>query len=153
MAARIASRPSKQSLSTFLGKALKLSPVAIGLLQESAQNCAEPLSGMAPERLAERVNAVPVRLTSTAPIARAISTAGGIEFDELDARLMLRRRPGTFVAGEMLDWEAPTGGYLLQASFATGAAAGRGALDWLGLRTTARSRLGPDHPGNSLVLR
>ena len=62
---------------------------------------------------------------------RAISTAGGVGFAGLDEALMLRARPGTFVAGEMLDWEAPTGGYLLQASFATGAAAGRGVLDWL----------------------
>ena len=66
-----------------------------------------------------------------APIARAISTAGGIAFDELDEKFMLLRRPGVFVAGEMLDWEAPTGGYLLQACFATGAAAGHGALAWL----------------------
>ena len=62
------------------------------------------------------------------PIERAISTAGGVAFDELDESLMLRRRPGTFVAGEMLDWEAPTGGYLLQASFSTGVLAARGAL-------------------------
>jgi predicted flavoprotein YhiN len=80
---------------------------------------------------------VPVRLVGTAPLERAISTAGGIRFDELDAHFMLRRRPGTFVAGEMLDWEAPTGGYLLQASFATGAAAGKGALDWLAKRQVA----------------
>ena len=70
-------------------------------------------------------------LTGIAPIARTISTAGGISFDELDADFMLRRLPGVFAAGEMLDWEAPTGGYLLQASFATGAAAGEGALKWL----------------------
>ena len=82
--------------------------------------------------LAELINAVPVRLVGTAPLERAISTAGGISFDEIDDGFMLRRRPGVFVAGEMLDWEAPTGGYLLQASFATGAAAARGALAWLG---------------------
>jgi predicted flavoprotein YhiN len=64
-------------------------------------------------------------------MARAISTAGGIAFSEVDADFMLRRLPGVFAAGEMLDWEAPTGGYLLQASFATGAAAGRGALKYL----------------------
>ena len=63
---------------------------------------------------------MPVRLTGVAPIAKAISTAGGIAFDEIDAQFMLLRRPGVFVAGEMLDWEAPTGGYLLQACFATG---------------------------------
>ena len=70
------------------------------------------------------------------PLATAISTAGGVGFAELDSRFMLRRRPGVFVAGEMLDWEAPTGGYLLQASFATGAAAARGALAWLATRPT-----------------
>jgi predicted flavoprotein YhiN len=77
------------------------------------------------------INAVPVRLTGVASIARAISSAGGVDFDELDAGFMLRRLPGVFAAGEMLDWEAPTGGYLLQACFATGAAAGKGALKWL----------------------
>ena len=81
--------------------------------------------------LARSMNNVPIRLTGTAPIARAISTAGGIKLDELDQDFMLRRLPGVFAAGEMLDWEAPTGGYLLQACFATGAAAGRGVLEWL----------------------
>ena len=76
-------------------------------------------------------------LVGVAPIARAISTAGGVGFDEIDAHFMLRRRPGTFVAGEMLDWEAPTGGYLLQAAFATGAAAGTGYCD--GSRRSRRS--------------
>ncbi len=75
------------------------------------------------------INAVPVKLNGVAPIARAISTAGGISFDELDADFMIRRLPGVFAAGEMLDWEAPTGGYLLQASFATGAAAGQGRVE------------------------
>jgi predicted flavoprotein YhiN len=70
-------------------------------------------------------------LTGVASIVRAISTAGGIALGEIDDRFMLRKLPGVFVAGEMLDWEAPTGGYLLQASFATGAAAGRGAVSWL----------------------
>ena len=74
---------------------------------------------------------MPLRLLAPAPIERAISSAGGIALDELDARWMLRRRPGVFAAGEMLDWEAPTGGYLLQACFALGAAAGRGVLAWL----------------------
>jgi predicted flavoprotein YhiN len=81
--------------------------------------------------LAQLVKDIPVRLTGTAPLARAISTAGGVACDEVDGRFMLRRKPGVFVAGEMLDWDAPTGGYLLQASIATGAAAGRGALEWL----------------------
>ena len=94
------------------------------------------LSSLSPENLAERINAVPVPLTGIAGIARAISTAGGIAFGELDADFMIRRLPGIFAAGEMLDWEAPTGGYLLQACFATGAAAGRGVLKWLESRTS-----------------
>jgi predicted flavoprotein YhiN len=65
------------------------------------------------------------------PIERAISSAGGVGFDGIDSNYMLRRRPGVFVAGEMLDWEAPTGGYLLQAGFATGVAAAQGMLAWL----------------------
>jgi uncharacterized flavoprotein (TIGR03862 family) len=122
----------KQSLASVLRKAARLPPVAIGLLHEAAISAGEPLSAMTPGALAALIKAVPVRLTGTAPLARAISTAGGIALGELDERFMVRRRPGLFVAGEMLDWEAPTGGYLLQACFATGAAAGRGALEWLG---------------------
>jgi len=126
------SRPKgKQSLSNFLRKAAHLSPVGIGLLQEAAKASGAPLWSLSPADLARLINAVPIELIGVAPIARAISTAGGISFDELDADFMLRRLLGTFAAGEMLDWEAPTGGYLLQASFATGAAAGRGALKWL----------------------
>ena len=121
----------KQSLSTFLRKTVKLSPVAIGLLHEATRSSPGRLAAMDSAALAGLVNALPLRLTATAPLATAISTAGGIAFEELDPSFMLRRRPGVFVAGEMLDWEAPTGGYLLQASFATGAAAGRGALQWL----------------------
>jgi hypothetical protein len=121
----------KLSLANLLRKALKLSPVAIGLLHEANLASGAPLSGLAPERLAQLIEAVPIRLSGVAPVARAISTAGGILLDEIDDSFMLRRRPGVFVAGEMLDWEAPTGGYLLQACFATGAAAGRGALKWV----------------------
>ena len=123
---------NKQSLSTFLRKAAHLSPPAIGLLHEASPR---KLAEMNAAELAGLINAVPVRLVGTAPLDRAISTAGGISFDEIDGGFMLRRRPGVFVAGEMLDWEAPTGGYLLQASFATGVAAARGALAWLGNRT------------------
>ena len=121
----------KQSLSNFLRKATNLSPVAIGLLQEAAIASGQALASLSPDQLAALINAVPVTLTGLAPIARAISTAGGIAFDELDDNYMLRKLPDVFAAGEMLDWEAPTGGYLLQASFATGAAAGHGALRWL----------------------
>jgi uncharacterized flavoprotein (TIGR03862 family) len=129
--AKLSAPKGKQSLSNFLRKAANLAPVAIGLLQEAAKASGASLASMSPADLARLINAVPVKLTGVAPIARAISTAGGIPFSELDADFMLRRLPGVFVAGEMLDWEAPTGGYLLQASFATGAASGRGALKWL----------------------
>lgn len=140
----------KPSLANLLRKALKLSPVAIGLLYEARLGTAEPLSALAPDGLARLINAVPLRLIGIAPIARAISTAGGILFDEIDENFMLRRKPGMFVAGEMLDWEAPTGGYLLQACFATGAAAGRGAAKWLGMSvpaTTEAPGLVGDEPG------
>jgi uncharacterized flavoprotein (TIGR03862 family) len=129
--AKMSAPKGKQSLSNFLRKAVNLSPVAIGLLQEAARASGAPLASMSPADLANLINAVPIELTGTAPIARAISTAGGIPFSELDSYFMLRCLPGVFAAGEMLDWEAPTGGYLLQASFATGAAAGRGVLKWL----------------------
>jgi uncharacterized flavoprotein (TIGR03862 family) len=121
----------KQSFSNFLRKAVKLSPAGIGLLQEAAHRDGVPLSSMESETLAALIKAVPIRLTAAASIERAISTAGGVAFDELDQYFMLRRMPGTFIAGEMLDWEAPTGGYLLQACFSTGAAAAKGASDWL----------------------
>ena len=131
LVARLSAPRGKQSFSNLLRKAAHLSPVGIGLLQEAAMASGVSLSSLSPATLAGLINAVPVELTGIAPIARAISTAGGISFDELDADFMIRRLPGVFAAGEMLDWEAPTGGYLLQASFATGAAAGRGALKWL----------------------
>jgi uncharacterized flavoprotein (TIGR03862 family) len=122
---------AKQSFSNWLRKTAHLSPVAIGLLQEVAIASGMSLASLSPAALAGLINAVPIKLDGVAPIARAISTAGGIAFSELDADFMIRRLPGIFAAGEMLDWEAPTGGYLLQASFATGAAAGRGVLKWL----------------------
>jgi hypothetical protein len=129
--ARLSAPRGKQSLANFLRKAAQLSPVAISLLQEAAIASSKSLSSFAPPDVAQLINAMPIKLDGTGPIARAISTAGGLRFDELDADYMIRRLPGTFAAGEMLDWEAPTGGYLLQASFATGAAAGRGALKYL----------------------
>jgi uncharacterized flavoprotein (TIGR03862 family) len=129
--ARLSASKGKQSFSNWLRKAAQLAPVGIGLLQEAAMASGASLSSLSPEKLAGLIDAVPVRLNGVASIARAISTAGGIAFDELDADFMIKRLPGVFAAGEMLGWEAPTGGYLLQASFATGAAAGRGALKWL----------------------
>ena len=121
----------KQSLSNVLRKALHLTPAAIGLLHESLLGSAMRLTALSDAELAARIHAVPVDLVGISPLAGAISTAGGLSFAGLDDTLMLRGRAGVFAAGEMLDWEAPTGGYLLQAAFATGAAAGRGALEWL----------------------
>jgi uncharacterized flavoprotein (TIGR03862 family) len=128
---RLSAPRGKQSFANFLRKAVNLSAVAIGLSQEAADG---KLAGLSPEALARAINDVPIKLTGAAPVTRAISSAGGISFEELDADFMLRGLPGVFAAGEMLDWEAPTGGYLLQASFATGAAAGRGTLKWLNRR-------------------
>jgi len=131
LTAKLSAPKGKQSLSNFLRKAANLSPVAIGLLQEIAKISGTSLAALPPADLAHLIQAVPIKLDGAAPIARAISTAGGLAFSELDADFMMRRLPGVFAAGEMLDWEAPTGGYLLQASFATGVAAGRGALRWI----------------------
>lgn len=124
LAGRLAAPRGKRSLSTHLTKVAGLSPVAVGLLREAGP------PPETPETLAGRVKATPLRLLAPRPIERAISTAGGVALSEIDEGFMLRRRPGVFVAGEMLDWEAPTGGYLLQASFATGAAAGEAAARW-----------------------
>jgi uncharacterized flavoprotein (TIGR03862 family) len=121
----------KQSLATFLRKTVALSPVAIGLLNELN---AVKLTALDAHALASLIQSLPLCLTGAFPIDRAISTAGGIAFAEIDDQFMLRRRPGVFVAGEMLDWEAPTGGYLLQACLATGASAARGVLQWLEAR-------------------
>lgn len=128
---RLGAPRGKQSMSNFLRKAGGLSPVALGLLQEITISANGNLAKMTPEELAGCIKALPLRLNGVAPIERAISTAGGVAFEEIDERFMLRKKPGVFVAGEMLDWEAPTGGYLLQASFATGIAAAKGALAWL----------------------
>ncbi len=124
LAQRLAAPRRGQSLSTFLRKQAQLPPVGIGLVQEA-------LHAGATATLSALVKALPITLTAPQPIARAISSAGGIALAELDAGFMLRQRPGVFACGEMLDWEAPTGGYLLQACFATGTAAARGALAWL----------------------
>ncbi len=116
-----------RSMSSHLQSRLGLKGVKTGLLRElaSAQDFAEPA------RLAAMIKALPLRLTATRPLDEAISSAGGVTFEALDQRLMLKALPGVFCAGEMLDWEAPTGGYLLTACFAGGRAAGLGALAWL----------------------
>jgi uncharacterized flavoprotein (TIGR03862 family) len=125
LAQRLSAPRRGQSLSGFLRRQAGLSPVAIGLVQEALH------AGEASAELATLVKALPLQLTAPAPIARAISSAGGIALTELDARFMLRRLPGVSAMGEMLDWEAPTGGYLLQACFSTAVAAAHGTLDWL----------------------
>ena len=123
IAARLARQGRKASLSNRLRKALSLSPAAIALVREAGPPPDDA------EGLAALIKSVPVRLTATSGLDRAISTAGGVRFEDLDEGLQLRARPGTWVAGEMLDWEAPTGGYLLQAAFATGVHAARDILD------------------------
>lgn len=127
LAERLARRRPKDSRSTWLQRSVGLDPVAVGLLREATGNAVPD----DPAAAAALIKAVPVEVPATMPIDRAISSAGGIRWSEVDERLMLRALPGTFVAGEMLDWEAPTGGYLLQASFSTGVAAARGMLAWL----------------------
>lgn len=116
-----------QTLANFLRKAVKLSPVEINLLRE-AHGVTLPAE---PAALAAAIKAAPLSLTGVQPLDRAISSAGGVRFESLDG-LTLKARPDVLLAGEMLDWEAPTGGYLLQACFATGVAAGRAALERLG---------------------
>ena len=116
-----------RSLSSHLKSRLHLDGVKAALLWELVPKAEQADAAV----FAQRIKALPVRVTAPRPIAEAISTAGGVRFEALDERLMLRARPGTFVAGEMLDWEAPTGGYLLTACFTTGRVAGLGAADWL----------------------
>ncbi len=120
---RLARGRAKDSRSTVLKRAGGLQPVAVGLVREATGNRLP----RDPGDLARAVKEVRITLVSTQPLARAISTAGGVALDELDSSFMLRRRPGTFVVGEMADWEAPTGGYLLQATFSTAVAAATAA--------------------------
>jgi len=137
LAARLGPKRGR-SVSTVLRKA-GLTPVAVALMR-AAGPMPEDAAG-----LARRAKHCEIRLVGTAPLARAISTAGGVAWSEVDGGFMLIRRPGAFVAGEMIDWEAPTGGYLLQACFATGVAAGRAAARFVAeaetdLRKSARGR-------------
>ncbi|KQY29235.1 NAD(FAD)-utilizing dehydrogenase [Caulobacter sp. Root487D2Y] len=127
LTARLSRPRGGQSLSSWLRKAAHLSPVEIGLLRE-AHGVALPV---APDTLAAAIKAAPIVLTGAQGLERAISCAGGLSFEALDG-LELKAAPGVFVAGEMLDWEAPTGGYLLQACFATGVAAARAVIERLG---------------------
>jgi len=116
-----------RSMSSHLHSRLGITGVKAGLLRE----CLSKDDFADTTRLAHSIKALPLRLTRMRPIEEAISTAGGVTFEALDAHLMLRQIPGAFCAGEMLDWEAPTGGYLLTACFASGLVAGRGAAAYL----------------------
>ncbi|MFC3074003.1 TIGR03862 family flavoprotein [Shinella pollutisoli] len=127
--ARDLARPAgKASFSNRLRKAAGLDAVKTALLRE----CLPQAAALAAPGLAAAVKALPLAVLRPRPIAEAISSAGGIRFCELDGNFMLKALPGVFAAGEMLDWEAPTGGYLLTACFATGRAAARGVDRWLG---------------------
>lgn len=123
----IAHPRGSKSMSSHLQSRLGIKGVKAGLLREltSRQDYAEP------QRLATVIKQLPLQLLSPRPLDEAISSAGGVKFEALNDKLMLTSLPGVFCAGEMLDWEAPTGGYLLTACFATGKAAALGALDWL----------------------
>lgn len=125
LAARLTDGRKGDTLTSRLRK-VGLPPVAIAVLREGVRSLPRD-----PVALAGAIKAVPITLTGTGGMTRAISSAGGVRAEAIDARLMLRAKPGCFVAGEMLDWEAPTGGYLLQACFASGRSAARGAIDWL----------------------
>jgi uncharacterized flavoprotein (TIGR03862 family) len=122
------SRPrGKRTMATHLQRQAHIEGVKAGLLREVV-----PKGDFAdPARLATAIKSLPLRLVAPRPLKEAISTAGGVPFEALDERLMIRALPGLFCAGEMLDWEAPTGGYLLTACLATGRVAGAGAAAWL----------------------
>ena len=125
----------KKSMSNVLRQAGRLDPVKIALLQE----CARPLPND-PQALAQLVKHLPIPHQGLRPIDEAISTSGGVSWTALDASLMIKGRTGHFCAGEMIDWDAPTGGYLLTACFATGAWAGRKAAEYLANAETVKTQ-------------
>ena len=125
LAARLSAQPARLSLANRLRKGAGLDPAAVGVLREAG-----PLPDT-PDALAARIKALSLTATGIQGLERAISSAGGVALDAVDGRLMLKALPGVFVAGEMLDWEAPTGGYLLQAGFASGVVAAEGVRAWL----------------------
>ncbi|AWT11388.1 aminoacetone oxidase family FAD-binding enzyme [Stutzerimonas frequens] len=127
VASALARPRGSQSMAKHLHRQLKLDGVKAALLRELT----DAATFQDPQALAAAIKALPIRLVRPRPLDEAISSAGGVPFEELDEGLMLRRLPGVFCAGEMLDWEAPTGGYLLTACFASGRAAAAGMLRWL----------------------
>lgn len=142
LARKFAKRPPKQSHATFLRRA-GLSRAEIGLLRE-AHPQGLPRDA---EAMAHLVKNASLTIAGVSGLDRAISTAGGVRFEVCDEQLMLQQLPGVFVAGEMLDFDAPTGGYLLQAAFATGRAAGLGAAHYLGLSGAKEALADADHAG------
>ncbi len=127
LAQRLVKAKAGQSISTALKSHLKLAPPAIALMREATANKL-PVTAMG---LARLIKAVPIDVIGLAGVERAISTAGGINQESVDEQLMLTARPGAFVAGEMLDWDAPTGGYLLQACFSSAILAAKGIDAWV----------------------
>ncbi len=128
LAARLAAPRGKHSIGDWLRRRAGLDAARCALVFELTDKA----TLADPDALAAHIKALPLRLRAPRPVAEAISTAGGVRLEALDEQLMLHARPGVFCAGEMLDWEAPTGGYLLTACFASGLLAGRGAAQWLG---------------------
>lgn len=118
---------SSQSMSSYFKTKLGIAGVKLALLHEMLAK--DDFKNI--EKLVSTIKALPIAVHAARPIDEAISTAGGVRFESMDSNYMLINKPGNFVAGEMLDWEAPTGGYLLTACFATGMAAGQGVLRWL----------------------
>jgi uncharacterized flavoprotein (TIGR03862 family) len=127
LAADLARQPKKLSFSNRLRKGAGLDPVKAGLVREVSAEAGALEAG----ELAKLIKALPITVERTRPIAEAISTDGGVRLDGIDERFMLTALPGVFAAGEMLDWEAPTGGYLLTACLATGRASAKGVMDYL----------------------
>ncbi|HEV7437530.1 MAG TPA: TIGR03862 family flavoprotein, partial [Pseudorhizobium sp.] len=130
LARDLARQSSKASFANRLRKGASVDGVKAALLRELDPDASQ----LPPPQLARLIKALPIPLLRPRPLEEAISSAGGIAWREIDDRFMLKRMPGLFAAGEMLDWEAPTGGYLLTACFATGRAAARGVMEWLAAR-------------------
>jgi uncharacterized flavoprotein (TIGR03862 family) len=129
LALRLNGRKPSETVTNYIRKATHLDPVAVSLLREASSTLPAD-----PGALAARIKALPLQVVGLTTLDRAISTAGGVAWSALDDNFMLARHPGVFVAGEMLDWEAPTGGYLLQGTFATAATAANGLLAWLSVQ-------------------
>lgn len=137
LAKKLSAQRTKDSLANKLRKAVNLPPAATALLRE----CARPEDLTSPDAIANAIKALPLKLTAAQPLERAISSVGGLKLENLNPELMLNALPGIFVAGEMLDWDAPTGGYLLQGTFATAICAADGVHHWLSnARTSQTSR-------------